>query len=546
MIATRPLIFALLLPLNGAAQRPASDHGSLVIIMGQEPSTPVPTLLGAKANNDVSDLLFLRLAWPGRGLNPADEKHYEPELARSWTRQDSLTIAFDLDPRATWHDGVPVTSRDVVFSFSRMMDPAIDPQRALLLRFLARVTPEGDHRVVLRFSRVYSLQFFDAVTSVQPLPAHLVDSIPASRFAASEFAKHPVGNGPYRWVRREAGRQLELAAVPGFFLGVPKIDRVVLLVARDPDAQMNLILDGTADALETFPPVSGPPRLRANTPIRLLTMPSLTVSYLLFNQRAYGDRSRPHPILSDVEIRRALTMALDRSPIVRSTYGAYGQVANAPVPLAQWTNRLVTPAFAFDPPGARTLLARRGWADRDGDGIVEKDGVPLALRLNLPPNAARLTMAPQIQEQFRRVGVRLDIVRVDGPVWIERRNKGEFDLDFSAATMDLSPTNVVQSWTCAGRNGSNVGQYCNPVVDSLIEAATFATTATDAQWRAVYAALTRDAPAIFMVAPVTLFALHNRFRNVTLRPESYYHDIWRWSVDPSRRIARDESGGPSR
>jgi ABC-type transport system substrate-binding protein len=112
--------------------------------------------------------------------------------------------------------------------------------------------------------------------------------------------------------------------------------------------------------------------------------------------------------------------------------------------------------------------------------------------------------------------------------------------------MDLSPTNVVQSWTCAGRNGSNVGQYCNPVVDSLIEAATFATTATDAQWRAVYSALTRDAPAIFMVAPVTLFALHTRFRNVTLRPESYYHDIWRWSVDPSRRIARDESGGPSR
>jgi peptide/nickel transport system substrate-binding protein len=540
VIVSRLLIPALLLvPVGPAEQQSASDHGSLVIIMGQEPSTPIPTLLGAKANIDVSDLLFLRLARPGRGLNTADEKSFEPMLARSWTRRDSLTIAFELDPRARWHDGMPVTSTDVVWSFNRMMDPTVDPARALLLRHLNRVNAEGDHRVVLRFSRAYSQQFYDAATQVQPLPAHLVDTIPANRFASSGFVQRPVGNGPYRWIRRESGRQLELRATPGFFLGEPKIDRVVILVVRDPDAQVNLMLDGTADALEAFPPVSGPPRLRANAPARLLALPSLSVVYLLFNQRAYGDRSRPHPILGDVDVRRALTMALDRTTIVRSTYGAYGQVANAPVPMAQWNHSLVTSAYSYDPAAARALLIRRGWADRDGDGILEKDGLPLALRLNVPPNALRLTMAPQVQEQFRRIGARLDIVRIDGPVWIERRNRGDFDLDFSAATMDPSPSGIVQSWTCAGRNGSNVGQYCNPAVDSLIESAIASTTGSERQWRAAYAALTRDAPAIFLAAPTTLFALHSRFRNVIIRPESFYSDVWRWSVDPSRRIARD-------
>lgn len=541
------LIAALILaPARRVEQARPADHGAAVIIVGQEPATPVPTLLGAKANNDVADLLFLRLARPGRGLTITDERSFEPELAARWTRRDSLTIAFDLDPRARWHDGVPVTARDVVWSFGRMTDPAVDPQRALLLRFLGKVSAEGDRRVVLRFTRAYPQQFYDATWHVQPLPAHLVDTIPAARFAGSGFVRRPVGNGPYRWVRRDPGRQLELAAVPGFFLGEPKIDRVVFLLARDPDAQLNLLLDGTADALEAFPPVSGPPRLRRDAPIRLHAMPSLVVTYLLFNQRAYGDRSRPHPALADREVRRALTLALDRAAIVRSTFGAYAKVADGPVPVAQWTHALVPPGPGPDPAAARALLARRGWVDRDGDGTVEKDGQPLVLRLNVPPNAARLTMAPQVQEQFRRIGVRLEIVRLDGPVWLERRNKGDFDLDFSSAVMDPSPAGIVQSWSCAGRDGSNVGQYCNPAVDSLFAAAIGARQGGDRAWRAAYAALQQDAAAIFLVAPNTVFALHDRYRQVSLRPESFYHDLWRWSVDPARRIGRDGAGPSDR
>ncbi len=538
------LVSALLLVAavsrHAAAPQRAADHGSAVIVVGQEPSTPVPTLLGAQADNDVSDLLFLRLARPGRGLATADERSFEPELARSWSRRDTLTLAFELDPRARWHDGVPVTARDVVFSFERMRDPAVDPDRALLLRYVSAVTAENDHRVVIRFRRAYPEQFFDATYQVQPLPAHLVDTIPPARFASSAFVQHPVGNGPYRWVRREPGRQLELAADPGFFLGEPKLDRVVFLVARDADAQMNLLLDGTADVFEAMSPVSGPPRLAAHPAIRLLTAPAFGVVFLLYNQRAYGDRSRPHPILADREVRRALAMAIDRPPIVRSTYGATGLSTDAPVPAAQWTYSLVPHGPGFDPAGARALLARRGWADHDGDGVLDKNGVPLSLRLNVTTTSAvRLTMAPQVQEQLRRIGVRLEIARMDGPVWAQRRHAGEFDLDFSSVTMDPSPTGIVQSWSCAGRGGSNVGQYCDPAVDSLFDAAISSPRSTGRDWRAAYAALQADAPAIFLASPLDLFAVHSRFRNVSLRAESLYHDLWRWSVDPARRIARD-------
>ncbi|MGH7562362.1 MAG: ABC transporter substrate-binding protein [Gemmatimonadales bacterium] len=532
-----------------ATQRPPSDQGTAVIVLGQEPATPVPTLLGAKANSDVSELLFLRLARPERSATLADEGSYRPELARRWRRRDSLTIEFELDPRARWHDGTPVTARDVVWSFARMRDSTVDPQRAVLLRHLETVAAEGS-RVVFRFRRAYAEQLYDAVWHVQPLPAHLVDSIPPARFAGSAFVQRPVGNGPYRWVRREPGRQLELGAVPDFFLGAPRLTRVVFVLARDPEAQLNLLLDGTADMLESLSPVSAPPRLAAGRDIRIVPVPSFSVGFLLFNQRAHGDRSRPHPILSDVAVRRAIAMALDRPTLARSAFASYAAIPDAPVAQAHWTARIVPSGMRHDPGRARALLRSRGWIDADGDGVLEKDGVPLSLRLNLPTtSASRVTIAPQIQEQLRQVGIRLELVRLDGPVWFERRTRGEFDIDFSSASMDPSPSGIVQSWTCAGRRGSNVGQYCNPAVDSLIERAVGAPVADSRLWREAYTRLQADAPAVFLFSPATPIAVHARFRNVTIRPESFYGDLWRWSVDPGRRLPRDGgrgSGGAGR
>ncbi|HEV8598570.1 MAG TPA: peptide ABC transporter substrate-binding protein [Gemmatimonadales bacterium] len=540
---TAPRLLAAILfvlPSALAAQQRASDHGAIVIILGQEASTPVPTLLGTKANIDVSDLLFLRLARPGRGLVTTDEKSFEPQLAQRWSRRDSLTIVFELDPRAKWHDGVPVSARDVVFSFARMRDSTVDPERALLLRHLATVTAESDRRVVLRFRRAYPDQFYDATWHVQLLPAHLVDTIPPERFAASGFVRAPVGSGPFRWVRRDPGRQLELAANPGFFLGAPKLDRVIFLLVRDPEAALNLLLDGSADAYEAVPPGSGPPRLTANPALRVLTAPSFGVVYLLFNQRAHGDRSRPHPILGDAGVRRALSRAIDRTTLLRSAYGAYGLGTSAPVAQAHWTHRFVPKGPSYDPGAARAELRRLGWSDHNGDGVLDKNGVPLALRLNVPTSSApRMAMATQVQEQLRRIGVRIEQVRLEFPVWFERRKRGEFDVDFAAVTMDPAPSGIVQSWTCAGRAGSNFAQYCDPAVDAFLEKAINDPKGGEREWRAAYAALQNDAPAAFIASPPTLFALHRRYRNVHLRPESLYSDLWLWSVDPARRIARD-------
>ncbi len=519
------------------------DHGTIVIVIGAEPTLPVPALSSGKANVDVASLMFLPLARPGKKLVTTDEKGFEPLLAKSWTRRDSLTLVFDLDPRAKWHDGVPVTSRDVVWSLNRARDSTAPLPYPLLLRDLARVTAEGPLRVVVTFRRAYAEQMYDAVFHAPPLPAHLLDTIPPARLATSAFVSKPVGNGPYRWVKFEPGRQAELAANPDFFLGGPKLDRVIFLIARAGEAQLNLMLDGTADAYEAgllprqITPIVEKPSLR------ILTQPSLGIGYLLFNQRTPGDRSKPHPILADPEIRRAIGLGIDRRTLVRSVFGPYASLIEGPMGSASWVRRIAPPLPGPDPALARKILAERGWKDSDGDGVLERNGIPLSLRLSYPGTSLpRVSVAEPVQAMLRAIGVTIELNRLDGPVWADRRAKGEFDIDISQTTMDPTPSGLVQSWSCAGigNGGTNVGSTCNPRFDEALNRAVRASGDAGAAWKTAIMALQADNPAVFLYSLAQVVVLHQRYRNVSVRADLPWSDLWRWSVDPSQRLARDQ------
>ena len=535
------LVGCLIVAATGSVAAQANDTGTITVVIGGEPTRPVRLLADGKADTDVASMLFLPLAWLGKRLTTADEKSFEPALARQWSRRDPLTLVFDLDPRAKWHDGVRVTARDVVWSLNLARDSAAFPVYALLLREVASVTAETSERVVVKFKRAYPEQLYDAVFHVHPLPAHLLDTIPANRLEESNFAAAPIGSGPYRYGAREPGRQVELLANRDFFLGPVKLTRVVFLIARNAEAQLNLLLDGSADAFESavlarqISPVVGKPNLR------IITQPWLSVGYLLFNRKAYGDRSAPHPILADPAVRRAIVQAIDRPTMVRSVFGPYGAPAEGPMGQASWIRRIAPKQPGYDPARARQLLKERGWVDTNGDGVLDKNGIPLSLRLSYPgSNIPRVAMAEPIQEMLRQIGVRIELLRLDGPVWGQRRQRGEFDIDFSQATLDPSPSGLVQSWSCAGIGGSNVASICDPDTDQALERAVLAQGETASRWREVIATIHANGSAAFVFAPTQTMILSTRYRNVVTRPDAAWEFLWRWSVDPSQRIARDE------
>jgi len=510
---------------------------SITIVTGGQATLPVPTLMeGAESsvgNLDVADQLFIRLADLGPKLQTAGDRDFVPALASSWTRRDSVTLAFDLDPRARWHDGAPITARDVVFTIGRAKDPAIAPRLSALLRQIVSVSAESQKRVVFRFALPYAEQLYDATFHVAPVPAHLLESIPAGDLARSAFVTHPVGSGPYRWVRNVPGQFVELAAVPDFFLGKPKVERLIFRTASDPGARLNLLLSGQADAMDIIPP---PPdnirRVAADTTLRLISVPSSTVGYLLFNQRDPKNRARPHPILADIRVRRAITLGLDRRELVQAVFGSQSVVPYGPVSQLLWIRNGAPEPEAANIPEAKRLLAATGWGDSDGDGTLDREGRPLRLLLSLPnTSGVRRQMALLVQEQLRRIGIQIDVQQLEFPVWNERRSAGDFDVDFSSVSQDASPSGLTQSWTCTG--GNNVAGYCDRAADSLITHAILGRGDPGDTWIEALRQIEMGAPATFLYAPTFVYAVNRRYRAVTISPQSPWITLRTWSVSPA-------------
>lgn len=512
------------------------DPDALVIVTGQQAAMPVPTLMegpqNLTANFDVADQLFLRLAELPPDLVTTDERRFVPVLAKSWTRRDSLTLVFDLDPRARWHDGQPVLARDVVFTFERARNLEIAPKLAGLLRHVVGVTAEGDRRVVFQFDRAYAEQFYDATYNVAPLPSHLVPRDATVANPPRGFVGAPVGDGPFRWVRSVPGQFIELAANPDFFLGRPKVDRLFFRTAADPEARVNLLLSGEADATDNIPapPLANIERVNAAPGLRAVPLASPVLGYLLFNQRDRADRSKPHPILSDVNVRRAIALALDRRRMVESVFGRYAEVPYGPVSQLLWIRNGSPGAAGPDTVQARRLLAKAGWLGRNDEGTLTRAGQPLVLTLSYPlTSEARKQMALQVQEQLRSIGIQIEVQRLEGPVWAQRRSRGDFDIDFSSATQDPTPSGLTQSWSCTG--GTNVAGYCDPGVDSLLDRAIASPSgpAAGKLWQEVIRRIESDQPAVFLYAPAFVYAVSRRFSKAPLRPESSWLRVREWS-----------------
>ena len=233
---------------------------------------------------------------------------------------------------------------------------------------------------------------------------------------------------------------------------------------------------------------------------------------------------------SDPNVRRAIALALDRRRMVQSVFGRYGDVPFGPASRLLWIQKGAPAAAGQDTAQARRLLVKAGWVAKNAEGILTRGGRPLALSLSYPlTSEARKQMALQVQEQLRGMGIQIDLQRLEGPVWAERRSRGNFDIDFSSATQDPTPSGLTQSWSCTG--GTNVAHYCDLGVDSLLTRAITSPPgpAAGRLWQEVLRRIEADQPAVPMYSIAYVYAVSRRFRKAPIRPESSWLRVREWS-----------------
>lgn len=528
MFSVAPLALAL----AGCAGPPCiGDCSTAVIAVGADADVLFPPAIRSDVGFEVAQQIFLKLADMGVEMNTAGDSGFVPMLAESWEFEDDLTLVFQLHPEARWHDGTPVTAADVTFSLDVYRDPAVASPMGPLLDRIASVTARDERTVEFKFTTAYGEQFYDATHHTWIIPRHILDSVPRDRLTTHAFGRQPVGAGPYRFVRWRSGETIEIAADSSFFLGTAGIARVIWRISPDYTTSLTQLIAGDADIVKIILGSENIERTRGATHIGLYEYPNMVYFYLGMNLRASGDASRPHALFGDRELRRAIALGTDRERIVRAVFGELGVVPNGPITPGVWIWDDDRSQLPFDSARARQMLDRMGWRDSDDDGVRDRDGTPLTFELSYPGSSrAREQISVILQEQLRRIGVAVELRSLEFNTFLERLETGRFDMGIGAWSVDPPPVAMRALWTSAGLGGDNHGRYANPVFDSLVDLAAGIRDKSAARtvWNQALDVINEDAPAVWLMVPTAVAGIHERFENVTIRPDLWAATLWQW------------------
>src|ERR671910_546372 len=312
-----------------------------------------------------------------------------PGLADSWeTSDDGLTWTFHLNKDAKWHDGKPVTSEDVAYSFRRILDE----EQGLYIDYVRQIdkieTPDK-HTVVFK-TKDPSVQMLSMLVYI--LPKHIWEDVPAEE--TKTFKNEPaIGSGPFQAVEWNEGQSVRLEANPDYFRGAPHIDEIIFQLYDNDDTMVQALKNGEVDYIQGIP-INLFKSLENKEGIETNSAPDPGFTELGFNlyeptPEAIDEFGAPetttgNPALLDPRVREAINWAIDEDALTEKVLQGEGVPGSTLVPpvLTKYHLELDESELqGFDIQRSKELLEQAGWNDTDGNGIVDKNGEDLQLRL---------------------------------------------------------------------------------------------------------------------------------------------------------------------
>ncbi|HEX9940595.1 MAG TPA: ABC transporter substrate-binding protein [Thermoanaerobaculia bacterium] len=455
---------------------------------------------------------------------------FAPQLATSWEwSPDHKTLTFHLRDDVVWTDGVPVTAEDVRWTWQAQINRDVAWELADSKQWITDVEVVGPHTVRYHYSRVYAKQLLDANEGAI-VPKHAWERLPFSQWRQNGdwFKQHRVANGPFTIASWKPQQQIVLQRNDRYYeKGLPRLDRVVLRQIPDQAAGLTQLLNGELDFVTQIAP-SDVPRVQAN--------PRLEMIAYWFNLYVFIGWNNDRPLFKDPEVRRALTLAIDRKTIVDTLLGPYGRVASSPILTTVWAHDRSIQPWPYDPAAARRILAAKGWKDTNGDGVLDKGGKPFAFELiSNAGNQLRTDATVMIQDQLKKVGVRATPRQIEFNTLIDQTMAGNFDAAILGYSMDTSlDLRSTFHSEAMDENGNNTARYSNPEVDRLIE---LAASQPDMLSEKPYLdriqqILHREQPFTFLWESQRLTAANKRVRNVKPTMVASFFNLKEWWIEP--------------
>lgn len=453
--------------------------------------------VGTRVTYSIFDYLirrdFLSGPRPGNGFQLV------PWVAQEWKRLDDLTIEFTLRDDVTFHDGTKLTADDVVFTFERLLQNTPDTLREAASYFSTVAEVKALDSLRVRFVTKYPDPIFEK--RISSWGGWLLPRAAYEKLGMDEFARRPIGTGPYRVAEFVPDDRLVLEPHDSYFGGKPTASRIIFKVIPEIQARVTALLAGEVDLITNVPPDQLPVLQRASD-IDIRSIPLANCHVLRYNCN--------HPVLKDKRLRQALNLAINRELLVKTLWNGqavlmrshqfedYGSLYNAQ-----------RPYLPYDPQRAKELVQASGY---DGSTI----------RYNNKPGYYTLgnEAAQAIVEMWREIGIKAEVQLID---WADLPKEERMVGSWSNSNYLADPEGAF--WLRWGPGTATQRDWWNPENPRFNELGEQQRRTLDQQFRyqAFQQALDiweEEAPGTVLWIPIEHYAVR---RTVRWTPYSFYY-----------------------
>ena len=393
-----------------------------------------------------------------------------PGLADSWeTSRDGLTWTFHLNKDATWQDGKPVTSEDVAYTFNRILDE----EQGLFIDYVKQIdkieTP--DKHTVVFTTKKPSVQMLSMYVYI--LPKHIWEKVPPSE--TKSFPNEPaIGSGPFQAVEWKKGQYARLKANPDYFRGAPELDEIIFQFYDNDDTMVQALKNDDVDYISGIP-INLFKSLKNQEGIETNSAPDAGFTELGFNlyepspelieEFDAPETTTGNPALLDPKVREAINWAIDEDALTKKVLQGEGVPGSTLVPpvLAKYHLQLDESELqGFDIKRSKELLEQAGWKDTDGNGIVDKNGEDLELRLFVrSEDKDSVTEGQFIEGWFEEAGIGLETKAISDTALTDAIYAADYDMFIWGWGSDADPDFILSVLTCDQIMGWSDTFWCN-------------------------------------------------------------------------------------
>src|SRR5271165_2225677 len=393
-IAASLLVLTLLL-LPGCARKP--DPNTLVMMIESSPTNLDPRVGIDAQSGRIDELIFDSLV--------RRDEHFElrPWLAERWEIVDPQTYIFHLRQGVRFHDGRPLTSRDVKWTLDSLLTGKIRSSKSAAYGRVASVDAPDNTTVIIRLKEPQASLLWN-------LSDGAIGIVPYG--SGENFNQHPIGSGPFRFVRATQDKEVVIERNPDYWAERPHIQRVLFKVIPDATTRALELRKHSADVTINS--------LTADTVVALRSDPGLTVIQAPGTIYAYLAMNLRDPVLKDVRVRQAMAYAIDVGPIIRYLLRNQAQPAFSILPPEHWAYDADVRRNPYDPGQARKL--------KDEARYVPEAGIRFHITLKCSSDDATRLMAVVLQQQLREVGIALDIRTFEFATFFSDVTKGAYQI----------------------------------------------------------------------------------------------------------------------